>query len=90
LAGDRIEGDAAAGPLVSVIVPAFNAEAFLAESLESAATQTHRALEIIIVRRGLGAGLAVRAGAPRPAPHREPGVSRSSRRVGGGDAGGQA
>jgi glycosyltransferase involved in cell wall biosynthesis len=38
--------------LVSVVVPAYNAEAFLAESLESAAAQTHRTLEIIIVDDG--------------------------------------
>lgn len=36
-------------PLVSVIVPAWNAEVTLAETLRSVAAQTHRNLEIIIV-----------------------------------------
>ena len=39
-------------PLVSVIVPAWNAERTLAETLQSAAGQTHRDLEIIIVDDG--------------------------------------
>ena len=39
-------------PLVSVIVPAWNAERTLGETLHSAAGQTHRDLEIIIVDDG--------------------------------------
>jgi glycosyltransferase involved in cell wall biosynthesis len=39
-------------PLVSVIVPAFNAEATLLETLRSVAAQTHRHLEILIVDDG--------------------------------------
>lgn len=39
-------------PLVSVIVPAWNAEQTLAETLQSAAAQTHRDLEILIVDDG--------------------------------------
>jgi glycosyltransferase involved in cell wall biosynthesis len=39
-------------PLVSVIVPAWNAEVTLAETLQSAAAQTHRNLEILIVDDG--------------------------------------
>lgn len=41
-----------ANQLVSVIVPAFNAEETLAETLHSVAAQTHRDLEIIIVDDG--------------------------------------
>jgi Glycosyl transferase family 2 len=41
-----------AGPTVSVIVPCFNAAAFLPESLGSALAQTHPPLEIIIVDDG--------------------------------------
>ena len=39
-------------PLVSVIVPAWNAERTLLETLQSAAAQTHRNLEILIVDDG--------------------------------------
>jgi glycosyltransferase involved in cell wall biosynthesis len=39
-------------PLVSVIVPAFNAAATLAETLRSVAAQTYRELEIVIVDDG--------------------------------------
>ena len=38
--------------LVSVVVPAWNAEATLRETLESAASQTHRAIEILIIDDG--------------------------------------
>ena len=41
-----------ARPLVSVIVPAWNAESTLGETLRSAAAQTHRNLEIVIVDDG--------------------------------------
>src|SRR5206468_8646268 len=40
------------GSLVSVIVPAWNAQDTLLETLESAAAQTHRNLEILIVDDG--------------------------------------
>jgi glycosyltransferase involved in cell wall biosynthesis len=40
------------GPLVSVVIPAFNAERTLQETLESAAAQSWRAIEIIIVDDG--------------------------------------
>jgi glycosyltransferase involved in cell wall biosynthesis len=41
-----------ASPLVSVIVPAWNAQSTLAETLQSAAAQTYRNLEIVIVDDG--------------------------------------
>lgn len=40
------------GPLVSVVVPAFNAELTLAQTLRSVAAQDHRNLEILIVDDG--------------------------------------
>ena len=39
-------------PLVSVVIPAFNAENTLLETLQSASAQTHLALEIIVVDDG--------------------------------------
>jgi len=51
---DRAEppDDAATGPLVSVVVPAYNAEAFIATTLISAAYQTYERLEIVVVDDG--------------------------------------
>lgn len=40
------------GPLVSVVVPAFNAERYLARTLTSASAQTHPDLEIVVVDDG--------------------------------------
>ena len=45
-------------PLVSVIVPAFNSEATLDETLASVRAQTHRLLEIIVVDDGSTDGTA--------------------------------
>ncbi|MBI2434575.1 MAG: glycosyltransferase family 2 protein [Candidatus Hydrogenedentes bacterium] len=39
-------------PLVSVVIPAYNAEAYLAEAIESVLTQAHRPLEIIVADDG--------------------------------------
>ena len=39
-------------PLISVLVPAYNAEAFLEQCLESIVAQTYRHLEIIVVDDG--------------------------------------
>ena len=43
---------ARAEPLVSVVVPVFNGERFLAEALESAGAQTHGNVEIVVVDDG--------------------------------------
>lgn len=39
-------------PLVSVIMPAFNAEKFIAEAIESAVNQTYKNVEVIVVDDG--------------------------------------
>jgi glycosyltransferase involved in cell wall biosynthesis len=53
---DNLRGEAepgtAAGPLVTVIVPVWNAAATLATALRSLAEQTHPALEILVVDDG--------------------------------------
>ncbi len=51
------------GPLVSVIIPAYNAERYIEETLESVFKQTHDRLEVILVDDGStdGTGARVRA-----------------------------
>ena len=39
-------------PLISVIIPAYNAQAFIAQTLESVIAQTYSNLEILVVDDG--------------------------------------
>jgi glycosyltransferase involved in cell wall biosynthesis len=48
----QIDGCAAHHPLVSAIIPAYNAAKFVHRAIESALAQTHRLLEIIVVDDG--------------------------------------
>lgn len=50
------------GPLVSVVIPAFNAERWIDETLTSVRGQSHGALEIIVVDDGSTDGTAAVAG----------------------------
>ena len=44
-----MESEPPGAPLISVVMPVYNAEPFLAESIRSILTQTHRHLELIIL-----------------------------------------
>ncbi len=54
----RLDGGPAGLPLVSAIIPAYNAEKFVHRAIESAMAQTHRLLEIIVVDDGSSDGTA--------------------------------
>jgi glycosyltransferase involved in cell wall biosynthesis len=54
-------------PLVSVVIPVFNGEKYLAEAIETALAQTHRPIEVIVVDDGSTDGsreIAASFGAP--------------------------
>ncbi len=46
------EGQAPAAPLVSVVIPAYNAAAVLADTISSALDQTYAPLEVVVVNDG--------------------------------------
>jgi len=72
-------------PLVSCIVPAFNAERFLADALASIAAQTHPCTEIIVVDDGSTDGTAevVRAWSHRVRAFRQANAGPASARNAG-------
>jgi glycosyltransferase involved in cell wall biosynthesis len=39
-------------PLVSVIIPAYNAEAFISETLNSVLSQTYKNIKVLVVHEG--------------------------------------
>src|ERR1700733_8076291 len=49
---DQIESSVGMDSLVSIIIPCYNGEAYLGETIESALAQTHPNVEVIVVDDG--------------------------------------
>ena len=86
----RIDGRPADHPLVSAIIPAYNAAEFIRGSIESALAQTHHLLEIIVVDDGSRDNTAVvAAGYPVTVIRQENGGVASARNAGARAASGE-
>jgi glycosyltransferase involved in cell wall biosynthesis len=72
-----------AGPLVSVVLPVYNGERFLAAALESALAQDHRQQEILVVDDGSTDRSAAIAAAYPVTPLRQPNQGVASARNAG-------
>jgi glycosyltransferase involved in cell wall biosynthesis len=86
----HIDGRPADHPLVSAIIPAYNAAAFIRRTIESALAQTHHLLEIIVVDDGsTDETTAVAAGYPVTVIRQENGGVASARNAGAKAASGE-
>ena len=86
----RIDGRPANLPLVSAIIPAYNAAKFIHTAIESALAQTHHLLEIIVVDDGSRDETAkVAEGYPVTVIRQENGGPASARNTGTRAAGGE-
>ena len=86
----QIDGRPADHPLVSAIIPAYNAATFIRRSIESALAQTHHLLEIIVVDDGSRDDTAaVAASYPVTVIRQENGGPASARNTGAKAASGE-